>query len=351
MVTDNAGIELGLDSFGDITVDADGALLSPAQEIRNHVEHAVIADRVGVDVISFGEHHREDFAISAPDMVLAGASGVTERIKLGTAVTVLSSDDPIRVMERFNTLDAMSNGRAEITVGRGSFIESFPLFGFDLNDYEVLFEEKFDMFAQLLDAPRRFNWSGTHRSPVVDGVIQPRAERRIGAWVGVGGSPESVIRAVRHKVPMMLAIIGGEARRFLPYVQLYRDAQAEVGMDPMPLGVHSPGLIAGSDDEARDRVRDAWIDSRNRIGRERGWPPSGVGEFEREVEQGSFYVGSAETVAQRIAETVLLLGLDRFDIKYSNGPVREDHLRESVERYGTEVIPRVRELVRAAREG
>lgn len=351
MNDDNAGIELGLDSFGDITTDVDGNMLSSAQEIRNHIQHAVIADQTGVDAISFGEHHRPDFAISAPDMVLAGASGLTERIKLGTAVTVLSSDDPIRVIERFNTLDAMSNGRAEITVGRGSFIESFPLFGFNLHDYELLFEEKFDMFAQLLDRPEKFNWSGSHRPPVVDGVVMPRAERRLDAWVGVGGSPESVLRAVRHRVPMMLAIIGGPARRFQPYVELYREAQQEAGIERMPLGVHSPGHVARTDGEARDHVRAAWIEYRNRIGRERGWPPAGVDEFESEVSGGSFYVGSPDTVAERIADTVLALGLDRFDLKYSNGPVREDHLRQSVELYGTEVVPRVRDLVRAARSG
>ncbi len=342
--TSPARVHLGLDSFGDLSTGLDGRPNSAAQEIRNHVEHAVIADRTGVDAISFGEHHRGDFAISAPDMVLAAAAGRTERITLGTAVTVLSSDDPIRVFERFSTLDAISGGRAEITVGRGSFTESFPLFGYDLADYELLFEEKFDLFAKLLQEPERLSWQGTHRPPVEDAVIMPRTEGGLRAWVGVGGSPQSVIRAVTHRVPMMLAIIGGDPRRFQPYVDLYRDAQHKMGVE-LPLGVHSPGHVAETDAEAREQVRDAWLDNRNRIGRERGWGPSGVAEFEAEADHGSMYVGSPETVARKIADTVRALGLDRFDLKYSNGPVREDHLRRSVELYGTEVIPRVRALL------
>ena len=338
-------LELGLDSFGDITSDADGNAVSSAQVIRDHIGHAVLADQVGVDAISFGEHHRQDFAISAPDMVLAGAATVTERIKLGTAVTVLSSDDPIRVIERFATLDAMSNGRAEITVGRGSFTESFPLFGFDMSDYELLFEEKFDMFARLLDQPERFSWSGQHRSPVQGGVVMPRVEGRLGAWVGVGGSPESVIRSVRQRVPMMLAIIGGSPARFKPYADLYRRAQTEIGVPAMPLGVHSPGHVAETDADAREQLQAHWIANRNAIGAERGWPPSRPEEFLHEVEHGSLHVGSPDTVAKKIAQTVLALDLDRFDLKYSNGPMQDAHLRRSIELYGTEVIPRVREIV------
>ena len=339
-----ATVQLGLDSFGDISVDAQGNANSAAQEIRNHVEHTVIADRAGVDAISFGEHHRGDFAISAPDMVLAAAASRTERITLGTAVTVLSSDDPIRVFERFSTLNAISNGRAEITVGRGSFTESFPLFGYDLADYELLFEEKFDMFAKLLAEPERFSWNGTHRRPVDNAVVVPRTEGGLKAWVGVGGSPQSVIRAVTHGVPMMLAIIGGSPRRFQPFVDLYREAQDKLEIS-LPLGVHSPGHIAETDAEARNQVRDAWLTNRNNIGRERGWGPSGPAQFEAEADHGSMYVGSPETVARKIADTVKTLGLDRFDLKYSNGPVRDEHLRRSIELYGTEVIPQVRELL------
>ena len=344
-----SGIELGLDSFGDMTTDPDGSPSSSAQVIRDHVGHAVLADSVGVDAISFGEHHRSDFAISAPEMVLAGASTVTDRIKLGTAVTVLSSDDPIRVMERFATLDAMSNGRAELTVGRGSFTESFPLFGLDMKDYELLFEEKFDMLARLLEQPETFSWRGQHRAPVDNGIVMPRVEGRIGAWVGVGGSPESVIRSVRQRIPMMLAIIGGPAARFKPYADLYRRAQAELGVPAMPLGVHSPGHIADTDEQAREQLRDQWLANRNAIGAERGWPASTAAEFEHEAEHGSLHVGSPETVAKKIAQTVLALDLDRFDLKYSNGPMQDSQLRRSIELYGTEVIPRVREIVAAAR--
>ncbi|WP_293696817.1 LLM class flavin-dependent oxidoreductase [uncultured Agrococcus sp.] len=347
---DRAGIALGLDSFGDMTSQSDGSRTHSAQVIRDHVGHAVLADSFGIDAISFGEHHRRDFAISAPDMVLAGAATVTERITLGTAVTVLSSDDPIRVMERFATLDAMANGRAEITVGRGSFTESFPLFGYELNDYALLFEEKFDMFARLLDQPETFTWSGQHRKPVEGGIIMPRTETRLAAWVGVGGSPESVLRSVKQRIPMMLAIIGGPAARFKPYADLYRRAQSETGVPRMPLGVHSPGHIAETDEKAHEELRDRWIANRNTIGRERGWPPSTADEFEHEAEHGSLYVGSPETVAKKIAQTVLALDLDRFDLKYSNGPMQDEQLRRSIELYGTEVIPRVREIVGEARQ-
>jgi len=221
--------ELGIDTFGDITAGPDGARLPAAQVIRNVVEEAVLADRLGLDFIGVGEHHRDDFAVSAPEVVLAAIAGKTERIRLGSAVTVLSSDDPVRVYQRFSTLDAVSGGRAEVILGRGSFIESFPLFGYRLEDYEVLFEEKLELFAALARGGP-VSWSGSTRSPLTDVVVHPQVEHGpLRAWVGVGGSPQSVVRAASHGLPLMLAIIGGEPKRFAPFVDLYHRALAELG--------------------------------------------------------------------------------------------------------------------------
>lgn len=341
----SSDVRLGLDTFGDVTVDLDGTPLPHAQVVRNTVEQGVLADRVGVDAFGVGEHHRDDYAVSAPDVVLAAIAARTERITLGTAVTVLSSDDPVRVYERFATLDAISHGRAEVTLGRGSFTESFPLFGFDLADYERLFSEKLDLFAALR-AEGPVSWEGTVRRPLVDAEVFPRTERgSLPAWVGVGGSPESVVRAARYGLPLALAIIGGEPARFAPYVELYRRALTELGQEPQPILVHSPGFVFDSDEEARELLFPHFKANRDRIGRERGWPPASRLDFEREIAGGSLYVGSPETVAQKIAATVRVLGIDRFDLKYSNGPMPHEHLMRAVELYGTTVAPRVRELL------
>ncbi|NPC95465.1 LLM class flavin-dependent oxidoreductase [Nocardioides sp. zg-DK7169] len=338
-------LQLGLDTFGDVTVDEDGRPLPHAQVVRDVVEQGVLAERVGLDVFNVGEHHRDDYAISAPDVVLAAIAARTERITLGTAVTVLSSEDPVRVYERFATIDAISHGRAEVTLGRGSFTESFPLFGFDLADYEVLFEEKLDLFTALRsEGP--VTWQGTTRRPLVDAQVYPRTDRgSLPAWVAVGGSPESVVRAARHRLPLMLAIIGGEAARFAPFTDLYRRALAQLGSPELPIGVHSPGFVAGTDAEAREILFPHFKANRDRIGRERGWPPASRADFEREADHGALVVGSPETVAAKIADTVRVLGLSRFDLKYSNGPLPHAHLMRCIELYGTEVAPRVRELL------
>jgi alkanesulfonate monooxygenase SsuD/methylene tetrahydromethanopterin reductase-like flavin-dependent oxidoreductase (luciferase family) len=258
---------------------------------------------------------------------------------------VLSSDDPIRVFERFATLDAASSGRAEVILGRGSFTESFPLFGFDLADYETLFTEKLDLFVHAL-AEEPITWSGSYRTPLVNQDVHPKTESgRLKAWIGVGGSPESVVRSVRSRIPMMLAIIGGDPRRFLPYVELYKRAADQLEVPQMPLGAHSPGHIAATDAEAREQLWPHFKVNRDRIGAERGWPPVTEAEYRNEIEHGSLYVGSPETVAQRIAATAAALGLDRFDLKYANGPMPHEQLMASIELYGTQVIPRVRELL------
>jgi probable LLM family oxidoreductase len=334
-------IELALDTFGDITVDADGRPLSHAQVLQTVVAQAELADDLGIAFFGVGEHHRDDFAISAPEVLLAAIATATQRIRLGTAVTVLSSDDPIRVYQRFATLDALSNGRAEVIVGRGSFTESFPLFGFALHDYERLFEEKLALFAQLrLGEP--VTWSGTTRPPLRAQPVYPTLERApLITWVGVGGTPESVLRAVRHRCRLMLAIIGGDPRRFRPYVDLYHEGLRADGVASLPVGVHSMGHLAESDREARERFWPSYRVMRDRIGRERGWGPSSRVEFDREIEQGSLYVGAPDTVAAKIVQTATALELSRFELKYSAGPLGHDALLESIALYGREVMPRV----------
>jgi probable LLM family oxidoreductase len=339
-------LELGLDTFGDVTADAEGRLLPHARVLRDVIGEAELADRVGVDFFGVGEHHRPDFAISAPEVLLGAIAGRTERLRLGTAVTVLSSDDPIRVYQRFSILNAVSNGRAEVILGRGSFTESFPLFGYSLDDYEALFEEKLAIFAALRDADRTgqpVRWKGTVRPPL-DGVrVYPPVENPpLAAWVGVGGSPQSVVRAARYGFPLTLAIIGGDPRRFQPYVELYHRALGQLNRETLPVGIHSPGHIADSDQAAREELWPAYQVMRNRIGAERGWGPTSRAEFDHEIASGSLYVGSPETVAQKIAATVRALGASRFSLKYSAGTLSHERMLRSIELYGKEVIPRVR---------
>lgn len=344
-------LELGIDTFGDVTIGDDGRRRTQAQVLRDVIAEAELADSVGVDFIGVGEHHRADFAISAPEVILAAIAGRTKRIRLGSAVTVLSSDDPIRVFQRFSTLDAASNGRAEVILGRGSFIESFPLFGFDLDDYERLFEEKLELFAAVLahdgkDEP--ISWSGTTRAPLRgQRVFPPTESGTLRVWVGVGGSQQSVVRAAHYGLPLMLAIIGGAPQRFASYVELYHRALTQFGKPVLPIGVHSPGYVAESDAQAREELWPAYRVMRDRIGAERGWPPTSRPEFEREVEHGALYAGAPETVAQKIAATARALGIARFDMKYSAGTLSHERMMRSIELYGTRVIPRVRELLSA----
>jgi probable LLM family oxidoreductase len=342
-----APIELGLDTFGDVINRPDGTPLHQAEVLRLLVEQAVLADQVGLSFIGVGEHHRPDFAVSAPEVVLAAIASRTSRIHLGSAVTVLSSDDPIRVFERFSTLDALSGGRAEVILGRGSFTESFPLFGHDLSQYEVLFEEKLEIFAALARG-EAVTWSGTTRPPLHEQRVFPQLERPLKVWIGVGGSPDSVVRAARHGLPLTLAIIGGSARRFAPFVDLFHRALAGFGRAALPIGVHSPGHVADTDEQAREDLWPHYREMFGRIGRERGWPPVTREQFDREVSpDGALYVGSPETVARKIAATAQVLGLSRFDLKYSNGPLPHEKMLRSIELYGTTVVPRVRELLAA----
>ena len=338
-------LELGLDTFGDVTDGTDGKPLPYAQVLRNLVDEAVLADELGVAFIGVGEHHRPDFSVSAPEVVLAAIAGRTKRIHLGSAVTVLSSDDPVRVFERFATLDGLSNGRAEVILGRGSFTESFPLFGYDLNRYEELFEERVSLFAELIKQ-QPVTWHGNTRSPLTNQRVFPTVESgTLKTWIGVGGSPESVVRAAHYGFPLMLAIIGGAPQRFAPYVDLFRRALAEMKKPALPIGLHSPGYVADTDAQAQEEFWTPYKNFRDRIGRERGWGPMGRPEFEHEIARGSLYVGSPETVAKKIAETVKALGVARFDMKYSAGALAHDRMMRCIELYGRKVMPLVRELV------
>ena len=338
-------IELGLDTFGDVTADASGNLLPHAQVIRDTIQQGILADQVGADFLGVGEHHRADYSVSAPEIVLAAIAGQTSRIRLGTAVTVLSSDDPIRLFQRFSTLDAASNGRAEIILGRGSFTESFPLFGFKLDDYESLFEEKLQLFSELLKGGP-VTWQGTIRPPLqAQSVFPPIEHGTLRTWVGVGGSPQSVVRAASYGLPLMLAIIGGDPARFRQYVDLHRRAYAHLGQPAQAIGVHSPGHIAATDEQARDELWPHHLRQNAKIGAERGWPPMSRADFDREADRGSLYVGSPATVARRIATTAQTLGLSRFDLKYSVGQLPHAALMRSIELYGTKVIPMVQDIL------
>ncbi|MEN9749193.1 MAG: hypothetical protein RL149_271 [Actinomycetota bacterium] len=338
-------ISFGLDTFGDTSVDEQGKTISDAQTIRNLVAQAVLADQLGLDNFNVGEHHRDDFAVSAPDTVLAGIATVTKNIILGTGVTVLSSDDPVRVYQRFATLDALSNGRAEITAGRGSFTESFPLFGYSLSDYHVLFEEKLDLLVQLFKE-KPVTWSGTTRASLTNQQVYPKTEKgHMGIRVGVGGSPESVIRAANHGIPMALAIIGGDPARFEPFARLYRTRLQELGKEILPVSIHSPGYIAPTDEEAFEEFWPYYQGSFGRIGRERGWGEATHGHYMSEVLHGSMYVGSPDTVAKKIAYAIDAVGAQRFDLKYSNGPMPQSRLLRNIELYATEVVPRVKKIL------
>ncbi|MDQ2661085.1 MAG: LLM class flavin-dependent oxidoreductase [Actinomycetota bacterium] len=347
-----AQYEFGLDTFGDVTIGTDGSLLTHAEVLRNVVEQGVAADRLGLDFFGVGEHHRHEFAVSAPEVVLAAIAARTERIHLGSAVTVLSSDDPVRVFQRFATLDGLSNGRAEVILGRGSFIESFPLFGFELNQYQELFEEKLNLFAALLPQ-EPVTWSGELRSPLTDQLVYPPVEHgRLKTWVGVGGSPESVVRAAHYGLPLVLAIIGGSPARFAPLADLYRRALEQFGHPLQPIAIHSPGHLAETDAAALDALWPHYKVLIDRIGKERGWGPVSREHFEDEAgPNGALYAGSSETVAKKIADAMRKIGATRFDLKFSNGTLPHAAMMGSIERYATEVVPRVRELLATADAG
>src|SRR5712692_3801778 len=337
---------LGLDTFGDRTNDAEGRPISHAQTIRNLVEQGVLADQLGIDFFGIGEHHTDDWPLSAADVVLGAIAARTKRIRLGSAVTVLSSDDPVRVFQRYSTLDAISGGRAEVILGRGSSIDSFPLFGYDLADYETLFEEKTNLFAELMKGGP-VTWQGTTRPALHDQNVVPHLEGEpFPVWIGVGGSPQSVIRAAHYGFSLMLAIIGGSPLRFAPFSQLFLKALERFGRPALPVGMHSPGHVDVTDEKAREEFWPRYREVIRSVSKTRGFAIPTKESFLHEVgPEGALYVGSPETVAQKIAATLPALGATRFDLKNGMGGLSHQALMTNIELYGTQVVPRVRELL------
>ncbi len=336
--------EIGLNSFGEVATQGDRTL-SDAETVRLLVDEARLAESVGLDVFSVGEHYRAGHNDSATPVLLAAMAIATERIKLGTSVTVLSTNDPVRVYQEFSTLDAVSNGRAQLVLGRASATESFPLFGHDLADYEQLFEEKLELFMQL-QREESVTWSGATRAPLTNQTLHPRMQPGgIPTWIGVGGSPNSVVRAARYGLPLMLAIIGGQPERFAGHVDLYFRALEQFGQPTKSVGQHSLGLIAETDDEAAELWWQYWKPLVETLGKERGFYAPTRERYDAELEGGALFVGSPETVARKIVRVAKALQLSRFDLKYDilNLPVAAR--AQTIELLGREVAPRVRELL------
>lgn len=344
--------EIGVFTFGDHGPDpATGAISAPAARMREIVEEAALTEQVGLDVFGVGEHHRADFLVSAPEVVLAAIAERTSRIRLTSAVTVLSSDDPIRVFQRFATLDLLSGGRAEVLVGRGSFVEAFPLFGFDLADYERLFDEKLDLLLRAR-GETAVRWSGTTRPPLTGQEVHPRPlQDPLPVWIGVGGTPESAWRAGTLGLPMALAIIGGLPERFVPMTDLYRQALREAGHDPrsVPLAVTGHAFVARTSQAAADVAFPPYAQVMSRIGRERGWPPVSRAQFDAmRAPRGSLFVGDPDEVAEKLVAQHRLFGHQRALFQVGLGPLPHDEVLRAIELLGTEVAPRVRREVAGA---
>lgn len=337
-------LELGLNSFGDVPT-SDGRTLTDAESVRLLIAEARLAESVGLDVFSVGEHYREGQVDSATPVILAGIASATTRIRLGSAVTVLSTNDPARLFHEFSTLDAISDGRAQLVLGRASATESFPLFGYDLADYEELFEEKLELFMQL-QRSQPVTWSGSTRAPLTEQTLHPAMRAGgIPTWIGVGGSPNSVIRAARYGLPLMLAIIGGQPERFAGYVDLYFRALEQFGMPMQQVGQHSLGLVADTDAEAADLWWEYWRPAVERLSKERGFYPPTRERYDLEVATGALFVGSPDTVAAKIATMVDALHISRFDLKHDVGGLPVEARARSIELFGAEVAPRVHALL------
>ena len=342
-------MEFGIYTFVDHTPDpVTGERISAAQRHSNLLEEAELADRLGLDVFGVGEHHREDFIASAPAVVLAAIAARTKRIRLTSAVTVLSSDDPVRVFQQYATLDLLSNGRAEVMAGRGSFVESFPLFGFDLKDYDSLYAENLELLLKLRENDH-VTWKGKHRSPLNGQGVFPRpVQQPLPVWIAVGGTPESVIRAGKLGLPMVLAIIGGEPARFKPFTDLYKQTWREFGHDVanFHLGIGSHGFIADTMEEAADLIYPRYAMMMGRIGKERGWGPVGRDQFDFEISpQGTMLLGDPETVAKKIIREHELFGFTRFSLQFSVGSVPHEKMLRCIELYATKVVPMVKAAI------
>lgn len=339
-------MELGISSFAELTPDpVTGKTISGHQRMIDLMEEIELADQVGLDVYALGEHHRPDFIVSSPAVVLAAAAVKTNHIRLSSAVTVLSSDDPVRVYQDFATVDLLSRGRAEIMAGRGSFIESFPLFGYDLKDYDELFSEKLELLLKLNES-EKISWKGKHRSQIKNLGVYPRPfQKKLPVWIAVGGTPESVIRSGKLGLPMAMAIIGGSPANFLPLVELYRKTSAAAGHGRLPLAVHSHGYISEDSQQAADEFFPSYAYVMSNIGRERGWPPTTRAQFEAgRSKQGALLVGSPQQVIDKILFEKELFGLDRFLLHVSVGTMPHAQIMHSIEMFGTRVAPVVRKV-------
>jgi len=340
-------MELGIYTFAETAADPlTGRLIDARERLRFLMEEIELADRVGLDVFGVGEHHRGDFAVSAPAVVLAAAAERTKTIRLTSAVTVLSSDDPVRVYQEFATLDLLSGGRAEIMAGRGSFIESFPLFGYDLNDYDSLFAEKLELLLQIRDHPR-LSWSGRHRAPLLGAEIHPRAlQRPLPIWVAVGGTPQSVVRAGTLGLPLAVAIIGGLPEHFAPLLKLYRDSGARAGHLDLPVGINCHGYVADTAAAAADEFYPSYASTMTRIGRERGWPPTTRAQFDAACgPRGALLVGGPDEIIAKILAQHSIFGHRRLLMQMSVGTMPQAQMRRSIELFGTRVAPVIRQEV------
>lgn len=338
-------MELGIYSFVEMTPNLAGQTVSPDQRVKDLLEEIELADQLGLDVYGVGEHHREEYAASAPAVILAAAAARTKKIRLTSAVTVLSSEDPVRVFQQYATLDLISEGRAEIMAGRGSFIESFPLFGYNLEDYDALFEQNLELLLKIRDADR-VTWTGGHRAPINDLGVYPRPmQNPLPVWIAVGGTPTSVVRAASLGLPMALAIIGGQPHRFAPMVTLYRNASEEAGFAPnsIPVSINSHGFIAETSQQAADQSFFAHAYTMSKIGKERGWPPTTRADFDAgRGPQGAYFVGSPQEVIDKIMGQYELFHHQRFLMQMSVGTIPHDQLMKSIELFGTLVAPVIR---------
>lgn len=341
-------MELGIGMFGDMTFDKSrNHFQSPGQRLQELIEQVKLADELGIDVFSIGEHHRPDYSVSSPEIVLSALSTVTKNIILGSGVTVLSSTDPVKVYQNFSTLDLLSNQRAEIIAGRGSFIESFPLFGYNLKDYSALFEEKLDLLIQL-NENESVTWNGKFRASLNEQTVYPRPERKLPIWIAVGGTPESVVRAAKYGVPIIFAIIGGMPKQFLPMIELYKQQYLQFGHDPkkMEIGVHSHTFIMDSHQDLLDTYFPYYAAQMDRIGKDRGWAPYTKMQFEGGMSpEGALFMGDVNQVAEKMIKTIELFGLTRFLAHIDIGGPSHKELMKTIELYGTKVLPLVRKSI------
>lgn len=341
-------MELGIGLFGDLTFDpSTQQYQSPGKKLEETIEQIKLADELGIDLVSLGEHHRPDYAISSTEIVLSALAGVTKSIILGSGVTVLSSADPVKVYQDYVTLDLLSNQRAEIIAGRGSFIESFPLFGYDLKDYKSLFEEKLDLLLHL-NENEVVNWEGKHRAPIVNQTIYPRPERKLPIWIAVGGTQESILRAARLGMPIIFAIIGGRTKQFKPLIDFYKEQYLQFGHDPdkMEVGIHSHTFVADSQQEISENYFPYYSAQMDRIGRDRGWSPYTKMQFESGMSpEGALFMGDPNQVADKMIEAISYFGLTRFIAHLDVGGPSHKEMMKAIELYGTKVIPAVRKAL------